>query len=356
MSKHFHCLRVAEVRRETPDCVSVKLEVPESLRNLFHYSAGQNLSIKKTLDGQEIRRTYSLCSAPADNEWRIAIKKVSGGVFSTYANELLQAGEEWDVMPPSGSFHSPIDPLKQKSYLAIAAGSGITPVLSLLKTILASEPKSRFTLVYGNRHRHSIIFFELLEALKNKYMDRFSLIHLLSREAADTPLNNGRVTTEKLAELEKLIDYTSLDECFLCGPEAMILTAREFLENKGLPRKKIHTELFNSGGKPVVATVSQPQVSGKQTALQLTMDGRTLKLDIPQDGQTTILDAAIAQGADLPFACKGGMCCTCKAKLLEGNVKMEVHWGLEDDQVANGYILTCQSIPLTDKVRVDFDA
>lgn len=356
MSKHFHCLRVAEVRRETPDCVSVQLDVPADLQQLFQYKAGQNLSIRKILNGEEVRRTYSLCSAPKDKEWRIAIKKVPGGAFSTYANEVLEAGEEWEVMPPSGSFTTLFDAQQKKNYLAIAAGSGITPVLSLIKTILATEPQSSFTLVYGNRNRHSILFFETLEALKNKYMDRFNLIHLLSREATDTPLNNGRVTAEKLTELEKLIDYTSVDECFLCGPEAMTLTARDFLEAKGLPRKKIHAELFNSGGKSQAAPVQQAAVSGKQTSLKLTLDGRTLELSIPQDGQTSILDAASAQGADLPYACKGGMCCTCKAKLLEGQVKMDIHWGLEDEQVANGYILTCQSIPMTERVRVDFDA
>ncbi len=356
MSKHFHCLRVAEVRRETPDCVSVQLEVPAGLQELFQYKAGQNLSIRKILNGEEVRRTYSLCSAPQDKEWRIAIKKVPGGAFSTYANEVLIAGEEWDVMPPSGSFTTPFDAQQKKNYLAIAAGSGITPVLSLIKTILATEPKSSFTLVYGNRNRHSILFFETLEALKNKYIDRFTLIHLLSREATDSPLNNGRVTKEKLTELERLIDYTTVDECFLCGPEAMTLSARDFLEAKGMLRKKIHAELFNSGGKSQPVPIAQTAVSGKQTSLKLTLDGRTLDLSIPQDGHTSILDAAIAQGADLPYACKGGMCCTCKAKLLEGQVKMDIHWGLEDEQVANGYILTCQSIPLTDKVRVDFDA
>jgi len=356
MSKHFHCLRVAEVRRETPDCVSVQLEVPAGLQELFQYKAGQNLSIRKILNGEEVRRTYSLCSAPQDKEWRIAIKKVPGGAFSTYANEVLIAGEEWDVMPPSGSFTTPFDAQQKKNYLAIAAGSGITPVLSLIKTILATEPKSSFTLVYGNRNRHSILFFETLEALKNKYIDRFTLIHLLSREATDSPLNNGRVTKEKLTELERLIDYTTVDECFLCGPEAMTLSARDFLEAKGMLRKKIHAELFNSGGKSQPVPIAQTAVSGKQTALKLTLDGRTLDLSIPQDGHTSILDAAIAQGADLPYACKGGMCCTCKAKLMEGQVKMDIHWGLEDEQVANGYILTCQSIPLTDKVRVDFDA
>lgn len=355
MSKHFHPIRVKEVRRETPECVSVLLDIPHELKETFRFQQGQNLSFRTTLAGEELRRTYSICSSPLDQEWRVAIKKVEGGVFSSFANEQLKAGDVLDVMPPAGRFNTPLAADQQKRYLGIAAGSGITPILSLVKTILATEPKSEFTLVYGNRHRGSIIFFEELEALKNKYMDRFTLIHVLSREIAETPINAGRITGKKLEELSPLIRFAKQDECFLCGPEEMIFAAKEFLEKAGIPKTNIHFELFNSKGKSS-STQATPLTDKQASAeLLLTIDGRTLQLNIPRDPSISLLDAATAQGADLPYACKGGMCCTCKAKLVEGEVKMEVHWGLEEEELKKGYILTCQSHPVSERIVVNFD-
>ena len=357
MAVHFHPVPVKQIRKETPECVSVVFDIPADLIKEFAFTQGQSLTMRTTINGEEVRRTYSICSSPLDNEWRVAIKKVEGGLFSSFANEQLKQGDTIEVMPPVGKFYTELTPSNKKEYLAFAAGSGITPVLSLIKTTLAKEPHSAFTLVFGNRNRGSIIFFEELEGLKNKYMERFNLVHVLSREKTDASINFGRINNEKLAELEKLIDYSNTDEFFICGPEEMIFTVKDFLETKGINKKHIHFELFSSPGQKI----SQPKTredqvdTGAKSNITLKLDGRTFAFDLPLSSDATILDAALKQGADLPYACKGGMCCTCKAKLLEGEVMMDVHWGLEDDEVEKGYILTCQSHPKTEKVVVDFD-
>ncbi len=357
MSLHFHRLIIKEVKRETAECVSLAFEIPTTLQDSFRFTQGQNLVLKATLNGQEVRRNYSICSSPLDHELRIAIKKIKGGIFSTYANEHLHAGDSLEVMPPTGKFFTPLDPTQHKNYLALAAGSGITPLLSIIKTTLATEPNSRFTLVYGNRTRHSIIFFEQLEALKNQYMNRFKLIHVLSREKTDSTLNFGRIDQEKLEELSKLIPYQQLDDVFLCGPREMIDTAMDFLQAKGLDKKKLHAELFNAGtGSHTAVSKSSTEKSTVKSKISILLDGRQLEIEIPLNSQATILDAALEQGADLPFACKGGMCCTCKAKLVEGEVSMDIHWGLEEEEVEQGYILTCQSHPRTERIVVDFDS
>lgn len=357
MSLHFHRLTIKEVKRETAECVSLAFEIPTTLQDSFRFTQGQNLVLKATLNGQEVRRNYSICSSPLDHELRIAIKKIKGGIFSTYANEHLHAGDSLEVMPPTGKFFTPLDPTQHKNYLALAAGSGITPLLSIIKTTLATEPNSRFTLVYGNRTRHSIIFFEQLEALKNQYMNRFKLIHVLSREKTDSTLNFGRIDQEKLEELSKLIPYQQLDDVFLCGPREMIDTAMDFLQAKGLDKKKLHAELFNAGtGSHTAVSKSSTEKSTVKSKISILLDGRQLEIEIPLNSQATILDAALEQGADLPFACKGGMCCTCKAKLVEGEVGMDIHWGLEEEEVEQGYILTCQSHPRTERIVVDFDS
>lgn len=357
MSLHFHPLTVKEVKRETADCVSVLFDVPETLKAAFAFSQGQSLTLRTNINGEEVRRNYSICSSPLENKLQVAIKKVEGGVFSSFANEQLKKGDVLDVMPPVGKFNTPLHPDQQKNYMAFAAGSGITPVISLIKTTLATEKHSRFTLVFGNRNRSSVIFFEELEALKNRYMDRFSVVHILSRERMDTELNFGRITADKLQELDRLEDFSTTDEFFICGPTEMIFTVKGFLEKKGIEGKKIHLELFNSSKSPQ-STVDRPQTitTGAVSAVQVKVDGRSFEVSIPLNSNQTILDAALQQGADLPYACKGGMCCTCKAKLLEGEVSMDVHWGLEDEEVQQGYILTCQSHPKTEKVVVDFDA
>ncbi len=357
MAVHFHTLKVQEVKKETPDCVSIRFDVPASLKKEFEFEQGQNITVKKTIDGEEVRRSYSICSAPYENELRVAVKKVEGGKFSAYANEYLQPGDELEVLPPTGSFNTPLQASNQKQYLAFAAGSGITPVISIIKTTLQIEPKSRFTLVFGNRGRSSIIFFEALESLKNKYIDRFNFINILSREKTDAHVNAGRIDPTKLVELNKLVDYKNTDEFFICGPGEMIFCVKDFLEGIQIDKKKIHFELFTTPGQAKgIVTSRKPVASseGPKSKITVKLDGRSFDFELGFNSDC-ILDAALKQGADLPFACKGGVCCTCKAKLLEGEVEMDVNWGLEQEEVERGFILTCQSHPVTEKVVVDFD-
>jgi ring-1,2-phenylacetyl-CoA epoxidase subunit PaaE len=309
------------------------------------------------ISGEEVRRTYSICSSPLDKKLRVAIKKVQGGLFSTFANEQLKQSDVLDVMQPVGKFYVELNPANKKNYLGIAAGSGITPLLSIIKTTLQTEPNSCFTLVYGNKSRSSIIFFEELQGLKNKYLQRFNFINILSRERTDAAINYGRINTEKLNELSGIIDYSSFDESFICGPEEMIFLVKNYLEKKGIDKKKIHFELFTTPGQKKQRAGSQESgvETGPTSKITVKLDGRSFDFDLPFNSDVTILDAALKQGADLPFACKGGVCCTCKARLMEGEVSMDVHWGLEDEEVEQGYILACQSHPKTTKVVIDFD-
>lgn len=356
MAVHFHKLEVKEVVKETQDCVSIAFDIPDDVKDEFRFEQGQNITIKKIIDGEEVRRSYSICSAPFEHELRVAIKKVDNGKFSSFANNELQAGDKLDILPPTGKFNTKLNPANSKQYLAFAAGSGITPVISIIKTTLQQEPNSLFTLVFGNRGRNSIIFFEELEGLKNKYLNRFSLINILSRERTDAPINSGRIDADKLTELAKLINYGQMDEIFICGPEEMIFCVKDFLENRQIDKKKIHFELFTTPGqKRVVPRKQVVQISGgPESNITVKLDGRSFDFKLGLNSEN-ILDAALKQGADLPFACKGGVCCTCKAKLIEGEVEMDVNWGLEQEEIEQGYILTCQSHPKTEKVVVDFD-
>jgi ring-1,2-phenylacetyl-CoA epoxidase subunit PaaE len=357
MAVHFHKLKVKQVKKETEDCVSIVFDVPDTLKKEFLFEQGQNITIKKTVEGEELRRSYSICAAPFENELRVAVKKVEGGKFSSFAADLLQVGDELEVLPPTGKFNTKLQAGNKKQYLAFAAGSGITPVLSIIKTTLQTEADSSFTLVYGNRSRNSIIFFEELEGLKNKYLQRFNFINILSRERTDAPINFGRINAAKLTELSRLVDYKNTDECFICGPEEMIFCVKEFLEASGVEPKKIHFELFTTPGQKKAASTKLQATSmdgGPKSKITVKLDGRSFDFDLGFDSDN-ILDAALKQGADLPYACKGGVCCTCKARLLEGEVEMEVNWGLEHEEIEQGYILTCQSHPKTEKVVVDFD-
>lgn len=358
MSIHFHPLTVKEVKKETNDCVSVLFAIPDELKETFQFTQGQSLTMRTTINGEEVRRTYSICSSPLEQQLKVAIKKVEGGVFSLFANEQLHQNDVLEVMPPIGRFYTTLAATNKKNYVGFAAGSGITPLLSIIKTTLATEPQSSFTLVYGNKTRASIIFFEELEGLKNKYINRFNLIHILSREKTDADINFGRITKDKCSQLfQKLLTLETTDEFFICGPEEMIFSVKEFLEEKGIAEKKIHFELFTTPGQNKATRHKAQGTSeeGPQSNITVKLDGRSFDFSIPFNSDATILDAAMQQGADVPYACKGGVCCTCKAKLLEGEVKMDVHWGLEQEEIEQGYILTCQSHPLTEKVTVDFD-
>lgn len=359
MATHFHSLTITDIRKETPECISLAFDIPETLKETYRFKQGQNITLKMLINGEELRRSYSICSSPSDNELRIAIKKMQDGRFSSWANAELRKGDVLEVLPPSGKFFTDLHPSQQKHYLAFAAGSGITPILSIIKTTLATEPGSSFTLVYGNRNRGSIIFREQLEAIKNRYMDRFVVHHILSREKTDALVNHGRISVEKCRELsEKLIDIRQMHEIFLCGPEEMIFAVRDWLEEAGVDKRKVHFELFTTPGQKGAnkenAAASQAS-AGPTSRITVRLDGVTFDFDLPFNGDS-ILDAALRQGADLPYACKGGVCATCRAKLQEGAVNMDVNYALEPDEIEKGFILTCQSHPRSEKLIVDFDA
>ncbi len=360
MATHFRSLKIKNIRRETADCVSIAFEVPDEWKEEFRFRHGQNITVRTTVDREEIRRSYSICSSPHENELRIAVKQIPGGRFSALVNRLKE-NASLEVLPPSGNFFTPLDPLNKKQYLAFAAGSGITPVISIIKTTLATEPQSRFTLIYGNRNRHSIIFREELEALKNRYMDRFSLHHILSREKTDAPVNHGRIDEEKCSLLfNKFPWLKQSDEIFICGPEAMIFCIKNWLEKNNVDSNKIHFELFTVPGSPgslnpsISASVTQDVSTDQFSEVIIKLDGISFDFDLPFHGEP-ILDAALKQGADLPFSCKGGVCATCKAKLVAGKVEMDTNYALEPEELEAGFILTCQSHPRSEKVIVDFD-
>ncbi|MBS1627854.1 MAG: phenylacetate-CoA oxygenase/reductase subunit PaaK [Bacteroidetes bacterium] len=354
MSLHFEKLIIKEIKNEMADCVSIAFNIPTQLKEKFNYTQGQNIAVRIFINNEEVRRSYSLCSSPLENDFRIAVKKVDGGLFSTYANTQLKAGDTLEVMPAVGKFFTPLQSNNKKNYVAFAAGSGITPILSIIKTTLQTEPESNFTLVYGNKNVASIIFKEAIEALKNKYINRFNVVYILSKERTESELNFGRINTQKCKILFKKLIAINAHEFFICGPEAMIFSVKEFLEKKGVKKNKIHFELFNTS--TTTTPVKHIPINSNTAASNITIkvDGRSFDFKMPFN-TTTILDAALQQGADLPYACKGGMCCTCKAKLLEGNVSMNVCYGLEEDEIKQGFILTCQSHPLTNTIVVDYD-
>ncbi len=357
MAVHFHSLRVKDVRKETSDCVSVCFDIPDNLRSEFDFKEGQNITIKKNIAGEEIRRSYSICMAPHENELRVAIKKVDGGLFSQFANDTLKKGDELEVLPPTGKFNAKSINSIAGKYLAIAAGSGITPIISIIKHTLQAQPGSNFTLVYSNRSRSSIIFFEELEAIKNKYIRRFNFINVLSREKTDADIFYGRIDEQKLEALDRLIPYNSFDEIYICGPESLIFSTNDFLQKRGINKKNIHFELFTTPGQSQqknTSTIIEQEDKGPKSNVTIKLDGRSFAFDLPYSGQS-ILDGALQQGADLPYACKGGVCATCRAKLIEGEVNMDVNYALEPEEIEQRFILTCQSHPKTEKVMVDFD-
>lgn len=356
MALHFHTLIIKDIQRETPESVSVSFDIPEHLKKDFAFKQGQNITIKKSIEGEDLRRSYSICSSPLDNELRVGIKKAFNGLFSTYANTLLKKGDVLEVMSPSGNFYTELDPSNKKRYVAFAAGSGITPILSIIKTTLATEQHSTFTLVYGNKNHISIMFKNSLEALKDKYIDRFSLYHILSRERTETDLNYGRINEQKCLQLSKLIAFNSIDEFFICGPLEMNFCIKNFLETQGIDKKKIHIELFTTPVRERTALYKPSVITNEDDSSNITvkLDGRSFNFNLDYNSNN-ILDAALSEGADPPFSCKGGICTTCKARLVEGEIDMEVNYGLEPDEVKAGFILTCQSHPRSRIVVVDYD-
>ena len=355
----FYPLRVREIRRETSDTVSVAFAVPDEHRELFQFTQGQYLSLRTEIDGADERRSYSICSAPQEQDLRVAIKKVPGGVFSTFANEKLKVGDELRVMPPQGRFFTKLSSENENLYVAFAAGSGITPVISILKAVLFQEPKSRFLLFYGNRGFDHIIFREELEELKNRHPNQLAVHHVLSRESLGADLFNGRLDGDKCRKYSGLLfEPKEVDAFFLCGPEEMIFSVKETLEAQQVDPKRIHFELFTTAGAPkrkIDPAVVARARDAFDASIVVIQDGMQFDFHLQSDG-SSLLDAAMRAGADLPFSCKGGVCSTCKAKILEGEVEMELCYGLEPDEVEAGYVLTCQSHPKSKKVVVSFDA
>ncbi len=355
MSK-FHLLKIQEIFKETNDCSIVTFEIPEALKSEFQYKQGQYLTLKTTINNQEVRRSYSLCSAPTENKWQIGVKKINGGLFSTYINDILKKGDTLDVMPPMGKFFTEIDPTKPKNYIFFAAGSGITPIYSIIKTHLAAEPNCTVKLFYLNRTVKSIIFKEAIEQLKNKYFQRFEIFHFLTKEHRNIELLNGRFTPEKLKVLtSKIIDIQKVDGCYICGPENMIFLIRDELTEAGLDMSKIHFELFSSSksddDKTRINKILEQKTEGTEVTI---IDGGKEFHFTMDDDFDNILDGAMAAGADLPFACKGGVCCTCRCKIISGTVQMKVNYALDETEVAKGLILSCQAVPTSKKVVVEF--
>ena len=353
----FYPLKVKRVTKETEDAVCVGFSVPEELQEAFDYIPGQYLTFKHPHQGKQLRRSYSICSALYENKLEVAIKKVPGGIFSTYANEELKEGDQLEVMTPMGSFCPKELLVNGKNYVAFAAGSGITPVISIIKSVLKNHPESQFVLFFGNKYSSSIIFKEELEALKNTYMERFSLHHILSREAIGSELFTGRISGEKCRQFSSVFfNPENIGEYFLCGPYEMVNSVTEYLKEIKVEPKKIHFELFTS---PLLVQQQKNKaadvIPDLESEISITLDGNTVDFGLNSKAEN-ILDAALKNGADLPFACKGGVCCTCKAKVIEGEVAMEVNYGLEPDEIEAGYVLSCQAHPVTKKVVLDFDA
>lgn len=356
----FHPLTVAEVRRETRDSVVLTLDVPDGLRDAFRFTQGQYLTFRTRIDGEEVRRSYSICAAAHEPAPKVAVKKVPGGLFSTWANEALAPGQVVEAMPPMGGFFVPLDPAARRHHVGFAAGSGITPLLSIIKTTLTAEPRSSFTLFYGNRASGSIMFREELDDLKSLHMGRLSLVHVLSREQQDIDLFNGRLDRAKCDQLlERWLDPSSIDAAFICGPQRMMLDVSASLKDHGVDPGRVKFELFATAdaGRRARAKPTDEQVAPARADLcraTVVLDGLARSFELER-GTVTVLDAATREGLDLPYACKAGVCSTCRAMLVEGRVDMDANYALEDYEVARGYVLTCQSYPVTDRVVVDFD-
>ncbi len=356
----FHSLTVKDIRHETDNARVVSFEVPSELQEAFQFKAGQYLTLKQDIDGESVRRSYSICSAVKDPQLQVGIKRVEGGVFSNYIHDQLKVGDTLDVMQPQGEFYTSLEANQSKNYLFIAAGSGITPILSLIKTTLAAEPESKVTLIYGNQSTATMMFRNDLSFVKNRHMNRFHWINIYSRQPQQAEVLNGRIDNKKGAELaQSLIDLAGFDEFFLCGPEAMISGVSRGLTNFGINDDKIHYELFASSAEDAKAIIEKHHAravkfKGKTSRIELVKGGREYQFELSADGEN-LLDAGMTQGAELPFSCKAGICATCRCKLVSGEVEMDIDHGLQADEIEAGYILSCQAHPLSDTVRVDFD-
>jgi ring-1,2-phenylacetyl-CoA epoxidase subunit PaaE len=356
---HFHRLTVADLRRETKDSVSIAFGVPPELAQAYAFEPGQYLTLRATFRGEEERRSYSICSGIDDGELRVAVKKVDGGTFSTHVNQALRLGDSIEVMTPMGRFTVPLDPHGAHVHLGIACGSGITPVMSHIKSILSREKKSRFVLIYGNRSSRDIMFKDALEDLKDRNLGRLAVHHVLSREAQDLPLLHGRLDAERITTLLRAsLPEQKIDHAFLCGPQPMMEAAQIALAGLGVPGERVHVELFTPTTPPPPARTSRPGASASEAleaiaTATVRLDGVTHSFPVAAD--EGVIDAGLRAGLELPFSCKGGMCCTCRAKLVSGTVKMMRNYSLEPWEMEKGFVLACQSRPTSPAVSLDFD-
>jgi len=347
----FYTLTVAGVNKQTDDSVVVLLDVPQEQEQQFSFHPGQHLTIKAEVNGEELRRCYSICSSPQEQQLEIGIKAIPEGRFSNYAVKELQAGDQLEVMTPQGHFGFTPEATQQKNYLGIAVGSGITPVLSMLKSALEQEKDSTFTLLYGNRNANSMMFRNELLGLKNRYPQRLHINYFFSRETNDVPLWNGRLDGAKLRELGKgLFDWSQFDACYICGPEEIFEDCYTALVEGGLSEENYHAERFNTTSKPREKSLNQSE----NTLVKIKRDGRKMTIDMTSQDDS-LLDAALRQGVDLPYACKGGVCATCICKVNSGEVEMATNYSLESDQIENGYVLSCQTVPTSSEIEIDFD-
>jgi ring-1,2-phenylacetyl-CoA epoxidase subunit PaaE len=356
MSK-FHPLTVAHVRQETRDTIVATFAVPPALRERFAFTQGQHLTLRAMINDEDLRRSYSICSAVQDGDLRVAIKRTPGGLFSTWANDTLKPGVAIEAMPPMGHFNLPLSPGNAKRYLAFAAGSGITPILSIVKTTLASEPRSSFTLVYGNRASSAVIFREELAELKDVHRERLNLVYVMSREQQDIDLFNGRITREKCDRLfERWIAVDDHDAAFVCGPEEMMHEVSAALQAHGMAKDAIKVELFAASiPKKQHLAQARPVIGRQECEVTLVIDGAHRSFTMDKDTKS-VLDAGLEQGIDIRYSCKGGVCSTCRCKVLEGKVEMDANYALEDYEIARGFVLSCQAFPVTDRIVLDFDS
>ena len=353
----FYNLKIKDIYKETDDCSVLTIDVPDALKNEFSFHQGQHLTLKADINGEDVRRSYSLCSSPVEDKWQVAVKQILGGKFSTYVNESLDAGQNIEVMAPTGTFGVDIDEVASKNYLFFAAGSGITPIISMIKTHLKREPNSTCKLFYVNKTAKSIIFKEELEQLRNTYFGRLEIYYFLTQEKRDIELFNGRFDDEKMDVLTKIfIDIPDTSEVFLCGPEKMVNYVSNYLIEAGLPKELVHFELFVTG--LTEEDIKRQERLAKQNVegVEVTIiDGGKEFLFTMTKDYDNILDAALNAGADLPFACKGGVCSTCKCEVKEGDVEMKINYALEEEELKQNLVLSCQAVPTTEKVVVDFD-
>lgn len=358
----FYPLTISHVREETASSICVTFDVPADLEEMFRFKQGQFLTMRAVIDGEEVRRSYSICSGVHDGHMRVGIKRVNGGRFSNFANDNFRPGVVVDVMAPQGNFYTELDPGNEKKYMLIAAGSGITPIISNIKTILHVEPRSRVTLLYGNLRTNSVMFLDELSFIKNRYMDRFQWINIMDNEDQGADLLNGIIDNRKGAALykHKLIDIEGTDEAFICGPQAMMSEISRGFRSMGFDDSRIHYELFTSSSEDSQVALEKytKRIAeyGEEKTSEVTVisGGRSTNFELSAVGEN-ILDAGIHSGLDLPYACKAGVCSTCRAMLIEGEVDMDLNHALSEEELEQGYILTCQSHPITDKVVVDFD-